>query len=210
LMSEVAQFQDWAAAYPPERRGGEWECDYDQWPNLYDAVLEFVDARPFSSWSAEELRAVLYAVARDNEIEHLAHEIRSLSTATLLALAAAAVEIGEPDAKWQLAEELGRIEEASAEAERLLLTLARDENEYVRRRSLAALARLGSLALEELALAAWQRPDENQQWARMMVLWCLHRVGSPHLEPLLTEAEQDERPNLSNFAKKVRRGEVDL
>jgi hypothetical protein len=54
LMSEVAQFQDWAAAYPPERRGGEWECDYDQWPNLYDAVLEFVDARPFSSWSAEE------------------------------------------------------------------------------------------------------------------------------------------------------------
>jgi hypothetical protein len=43
----------------------------------------------------------------------------------------------------------------------------------------------------------------------MMVLWCLHRTGSPHLETLLAEAEQDERPLLSEFAKKVRRGEVD-
>ena len=163
MMTEVAGFRDWAAAYPRESGHGEWECDYNHWPNLYDAVLEFADARPFASWSAEELRAVLYAVARGNEMQHLANEISS----------------------------------------------RRDENEYVRRRSLRALARLGSLALEELALAAWHRPDDNQEWSRMMVLWCLHRAGSPHLEPLLTEAEQDKRPYLSDFAKKVRRGEVE-
>jgi HEAT repeat protein len=207
-MPEVAWFMQWAAAIPPERRRGEWECDYPRWDDLYDAVLGFVSAVPFASWSAEEVQAVLFAVARDNEVQHFAREIRSRKPETLIALARAAIEGGERDARWQLAEELGQLGQGG-EPERLLLTLGHDECEYVRRRSLQSLARIGSPAVEELALAEWQRPDEHQQWARMMVLWCLHRVGSPHLAPLLAAAERDERQYLSDFAKKVQRGEVD-
>ena len=209
LITEVARFRRWAADYPEESRSGEWETDYDNWELLYGAVLEFVGTRPLPGWSAEELRAVLYAIARDNEIEYLAGEIRSRGAELLLALAGAAIDIDEPEAKWQLAEQLGHLEEAGAESEQLLLKLVRDESEYVRRRSLSALARLGSSRVEEIALAAWHRPDEHQQYARMVAMWSLHRVGSPHLETLLTEAEQDERPYLSEYAKKVRRGEVD-
>lgn len=120
----------------------------------------------------------------------------------LVALAREAIHKGERDNRWQLAEELGYLR--SADAERLLLMLARDEAEYVRRRSLKSLARLGSPAVEELALEAWHRPDPEQQWARMMALDVLEMIGSPKLEALLMDAEKDERKYLAEFAKGIR------
>lgn len=210
LLTEVARFRGWAADnYPPDQRNGEWECDYEQWGPLHEAVLAFVTARPLSSWSDEELRAVLYAVARDNEIQHLAREIRRRHPDLLVGLARAAVAVGERDDRWQLAEELGHLDRPGGEVEGVLLQLARDEDEYVRRRALGALLRLGSSAVEQLALEAWHRPDPDQEWARMMALACLFKVGSPHLEPLLAEAERDGRPYLSGYAERVRRGQVD-
>ena len=110
--------------------------------------------------------------------------------------------------KWQLAEELGQLGRADRETEDILVILASDADEYVRRRSLQALARLRFPKFEELASKEWDRADENQQWARMNVLWCLHRVGSPLLERFLADAEQDERPYLSDFAQEVRQGRI--
>jgi hypothetical protein len=208
LMPEVARFRQWASAIPTDRRRGEWECGYEHWGDLYSAVLGFVDAVPFEDWAPEQVAAVLFTLARDNELEHLADEVRRREPETLVALARAAVRSGERDARWQLAEALGQLGQRGGDAERVLLALARDEEEYVRRRSLQALARLSSPAVEELALAEWGRPDASQQWARMNVLWCLHRTGSTRLAALLTVAEQDAGVHLSDFAKKVRRGEV--
>jgi hypothetical protein len=122
LISEVARFRHWAAAYTPDW-GPEWECDYENWHDLYDVVLRFVNERPFASWTDVEIHALLYALARDNELQHIAEYILSCNVVTLIAITRAAVEIGEPDAKWQLAEELGHLEQAGAEAEQLLITL---------------------------------------------------------------------------------------
>ena len=208
LMTEVACFRQWADAYP-SKWSGEWECDYQEWGRLYEAVLEFISNRPIESWSADESAAILYAVARDNELQHLSGEIRCHHPKALIGLARAVTEAGEPVAKWQLAEELGQLGSCGDEVESLLKRFVNDENEYVRRRSLQSLARLNSLGLEELAMAEWDRPNQDQQWSRMGVLWCLHRVGSPHLEAKLVEAEKDDRPHLSGFARRVRRGEID-
>lgn len=204
LLTEVDRFRAWADNYPPGPRSGEWECDYGHWNELYAAVLNSVSASPPDVWPDEALQAVLYAIARDNECQYLAHEVRLHHPATLVALARAASSRSEPDAKWQLADELGHLGGDGGEADQLLLILARDEREYVRRRALAALARVGSPAVERLALEAWHRPDEHQAWARMIALDCLHRSGSPHLEPLLAEAERDERQHLRDFAKRIR------
>ncbi|MFO0970504.1 MAG: HEAT repeat domain-containing protein [Gemmataceae bacterium] len=203
LLTEVDRFRAWAKGYPEEQRSGEWECGYNFWGDIYDAVLEFTNVRPFESWSAVELETVLYAIARDNELEHLAGEIRRRHPDLLLKLAREAIRVGEKDNRWQLAEELGHISER-AEAERLLLILARDEAEYVRRRSLKSLARHRSPAVEELAMEAWRRPDPAQEWARMMALDCLEMIDSSRLEPLLAEAEKDDRLYLSQFAKSMR------
>ncbi|MEP7119562.1 MAG: hypothetical protein ABJE95_01585 [Byssovorax sp.] len=208
-MVEVARFREWAKGYPLEARSGEWECDYHDWHDLHDAVLEFFRSRRFESWSAAEVDAVLYAIARDNEIQYLARQVRQHHLALLIPLATAAAATGDRDSKWQLAEELGHLGQTGGEAERLLLLLARDGEEYVRRKSLQALASIGALATEELALFEWHRPDEDQQWARMMALDCLRRIASHHFDALLADAERDERPYLSAYARRLRMGEVD-
>jgi HEAT repeat protein len=169
--------------------------------------MEHVAASPPEVWSDEQLQAVLYALARDNEDEHLGEEIRLHHPTRLIALAKAALLGGEFDARWQLADQLGRLDSDRGEVERLLLALVRDEDEYVRRRALKSLARIDSPSAEQLALEAWHRPDEHQEWARMMVLDCLHRIRSPHLEHLLAEAERDERQHLRDFAKRLRQGQ---
>lgn len=206
-MTEVKRFRTWASGHFPGLRSEEWECDYGHWDDLYAAVLDHVAASPPETWSDEELQAVLYALARDNESKHIAEEIYHRHPATLVALANAALVRGEPDARWQLAEQLGHLGQAGDEVEQLLLSLASDEAEYVRRRALGALVRVGSPAVERLALEAWNRQDENQEWTRMMALDCLRRIGSPHFERLRAEAELDERQYLRDFAKRIRRGQ---
>jgi hypothetical protein len=41
----------------------------------------------------------------------------------------------------------------------------------------------------------------------MMALYCLHKLGSPRLEPLVAEAERDARQYLRGYAERIRRGE---
>ena len=112
--------------------------------------------------------------------------------------------MGECDDRWQLAVELGWLGE---ESEALLLTMVRDENEYVRRMALQSLLRIGSAAVEERALAMWHKPDAAQEWSRMMALYCLHSIDSPQLQELLAAAEADEREHLRAYAGRIRRGE---
>ncbi len=209
LLTEVARFQSWAEAFPLEQRSGEWECLYQEWALLYAAVRHLLSTRLLADWSQAELAAVLYAVARDNEDQILAHQIGVQYPQLLLPLAEAASESGEPEAKWQFAQELGQATAPADSVEPLLLIFSQDGSEYVRRQALCSLARIGSPAVETLALSEWQRPDDSQQWMRMMVLWCLHRVKSSHLDGFLRQAEQDERPYLSAYARRVSHGEVE-
>jgi HEAT repeat protein len=205
MMTEVGLFRAWADAYPHTGRNGEWECDYKRWPALWEAVLAFVANRPFNSWTETELQAVLYAIARDNEFQYLADEILEHHAELIPLLARAALRVGEWEARWQLTMELGQLGSAN---EPLLLEMARDEHEYVRRQALRSLLMIGSPAVEELALAAWHRPDQDQEYSRMMALYCLYKLGSPQLEPLLAVAEQDTRQYVRGYAERIRRGET--
>ena len=212
-MVEIGRFRTWAGSNPSATRSqeqpfyhsdGEWECDYPHWSELYAAVMAHTAANLAEDWSDEQSQAVLYALARDNEDEFLAQEIREQHPARLIALAKIAVVGGEFDARWQLAEQLGHLTGNLVDVEPLLLAFASDEDEYVRRRALRSLARKSSPEVEHLALEAWNRPDEQQEYARMMVLHCLHLINSPHLEPLLAEAELDEGKYLRNSANRIR------
>lgn len=199
---EVARLRGWASTVPPDRRRGEWECDYEGWPSLRSAFEAFLARRAPSEWTREETDDVLYAVARDNEDEVLASALAAYPEHLLVA-ALASVEGGERDAKWQLAEVLTHAvpERAHAVLERLSV----DDDDYVRRRVLLLLARLGSPLVEPLAERAWQSGDEHQ---RIAALGALHEVGSPRLDELLDEllarAEADGRPLLAGRARSVR------
>ena len=208
LLPEVERFRAWAAEHTAGPHSAEWECDYPDWENLYAAVLGFVATRPIGTWSTEELDAVLYSVARDNEDHYLSEEIADRHPALLLDLAEAAVPADEAEGKWQLAYELGQSEREPERRDAVLLKLARDENEYVRRRSLGALTRVKAATTEAVALEAWAHPDVYHEYSKMMALTALAYIGSSHLEHYLMEAERDTRQYLVAAAARIRSGDL--
>lgn len=208
LVREMVRFRAWAdAGIPTDCETCVWEWEYPDWHAFLDAAMHFVQTRPFQGWTPEELDAVLYALARDHEGEVLADECAERGADCLLHLAEAAIAKGECDARWQLATRLGRLEAPPGRAERVLLVLATDDEEYVRRRSIQSLARMGSAATEGLALEAWRRSDGDQEHARMSALWCLRRIGSEQLSRLLVEAERGDQAHLRDYALRLRSGE---
>jgi hypothetical protein len=208
LKVEAERFRAWAASYPEEQRGGEWEGGYDAWPELYAAVFEFAGKLPFDQWSSNQTKDLLFVLARDNETQYIARELRRQHPELLVPLTRVSIAMGEEDSRWQLAEEIGWLGTTGVPVEQLLLALANDESEYIRRRALQSLARILSPATERVALTEWNRPDPAQEWARMNALHVLNTLRSPHLESLLADAELDEREHLSAFARRMRNNET--
>ena len=203
LINQVQHFKHWASKYSSSERYGEWECDYPDWIKLYKTFLEFIATySSISEWSPELLDLVLYTLARDNECQHIANQLREDYPEVLIQLAALSIKLGEPDAKWQLAQELGKLPSSKAETETILVELAHDSDEYVRRQALMSLAKIKSEFTESLVLKSWYQPHENQEWLRMAALWCLNKINSPHFEALRLDAEIDSRSYLSEYAKK--------
>ncbi len=197
LQIEVGKFKAWAETYPLADRYGEWECDYSNWGDLYEAVNNFLTS-DLHGWSAEDLNMLIYAIARDNECENI---IRKLSTDQVFFLAEAATATSvEPDAKWQLVVALGDYP-GDLRTERLLLVFADDPDEYVRRRALVELGNIGSEQLEILVSRAWKT---GEQYQRMACLHALYTAKSPHLAPFIELAEEDGREYLSAMAQRIK------
>jgi HEAT repeat protein len=188
LRTEVEKFEVWASTYP-EERSGEWECDYSEWDELHAAALSFISSLPAEEWSPENVRDLLYAIARDNEIEYLAEEVAK-DVDVLLRLSELALSSSEVDAKWQLAVQLGSLSDRRQEAEPLLLRFVDDPDEYVSRRALLSLGLLKSARAEDLAERAWRTGHEYQ---RIAALWVLKNVASVRLADYIQQAMEDGR-----------------
>lgn len=203
FLEAVDRFKTWASGIPENERYGEWECDYPDWAEIYASWKDLIADIPIQQWNQPLMDIALYAIARDNECQVLANEVPRES---LRAVVEAACTCSEPDARWQLAVELG---EPPGDGEDLLLKLANDENEYVRRRAVQSLARLGSPAAAKLAVREWDQADVDFPWSRMNALWVLHRVSDPSLEAYLARAQESPNSLLREYADKVRRGDVE-
>jgi hypothetical protein len=189
LVQAVSEFRLWAAVYPTEDRAAEWEAEYPEWSSLTTTFCNFLDASIPSDWDEQQEELLLYALARDNEMEVLKDELISRPI-HLIALARGASLSSEPDARWQIADALGSVEANDSEVAPLLEPLLRDADEYVSRRALIALTRRGSSDLAFWATRAWDTGDEYQ---RMAALDALAACNSPLLPSYLDQADTDGR-----------------
>lgn len=205
--AEVERFRAWAdnSPVPPTARNGEWACGYEGWARLYTAFDAFISEVPCREWSDATTQTVLYAIARDSDNCHLARSVATRSD-DVLCLAERAITSPEWDAKWQIAAKLGRLSSTSPQAEKLLLRFAEDDDEYVRRCALLALADIGSLHVTDLVEAAWNTRVEWDEYPRMAVLYALWKINAPQLNHYLTLAEADGRPSLIEYAARIRSG----
>lgn len=210
VIEAVDRFRRWADAHYPGRSTDYWVFEYDGWDELHAAVTQFVEDVPIGRWTNEQTRAVLDAIHYNDEHLYLAREIARRRPDLLIPLANASMSVGSGYAvRWQLAEQISLMPDSTADREQVLLKFASDEDEYVRRQALKALARIGSSAAEGLALKAWSDETDAQQWSRMMALWVLRHVGSTHFARLLADAERDSREHLASYAVKLRDGDVE-
>ena len=190
-MCEVERLREWTATVAADQRRGEWECGYTGWTELYTAWNDFLGAFPPSTWTEAETEGAIYALARDNEVEHLSKSLARLPACEIVHAARVTERVGEPDARWQIAAALGKVADHAEErscVEPYLLKLAADPEEYVRRRALESLVRIRSGQAERLALTAWNEAPEDMPWSRMMALWALKQTQSRSFDPLLREA----------------------
>lgn len=198
LAREICRFKSWAAETAGEPRSGEWECGYAHWPAFYDALSRFIATVETENLSPTAVSELLYGLARDNECEHVGALLADRPE-LLLAVAKAALEAAEPDAKWQLCARLAKVDDSRRDdAEQLLLVFVRDDDEYVSRRALLALSQLQSPQVEALAERAWAT---THQYQRIAALWALHAVASPALGDYLARARQDGREYLVQNAE---------
>ncbi len=143
LSREIAKFRTWAEIRLKEGASGahihadaEWECDYPDWANLYEAIEGFLRATERRKLSSAELELLLYALARDNEDERIMETLGQFPDA-VIQLAQVAFGYPDSDARWQVAVLLGK--EGSAKAVALLRRFLTDNTEYVQRRARIAL-----------------------------------------------------------------------
>ncbi|WKZ87325.1 HEAT repeat domain-containing protein [Ralstonia pickettii] len=197
LHEEVGKFKAWAASLLPHQR----DCGYDQWQSLWDAAIAVLESIPPDEWSERCRADLILAIARD-EVEWIADQLGGKPD-TLLALARLAIDSSEPDAKWQIAAQLGTLSTHKEKAEEVLLRLVDDSDEYVSRRALLALGALKSQHAEHLAERAWLTGHEYQ---RIAALWVLKDVAQSKLPQYLRLADEDGRKYVVENARKCAKG----
>lgn len=194
------KFSRWAASQLESERSGEWEMDYEHWPEATRAVSDLLDAIQPEELSGAIATQLLYLLARDNESEFLKDELVA-RPAHLLSIAGAALGSDEPDARWQVAVALGGVGAPDADVVPILEKFLEDQDEYVSRRALMAFARRKSTNVDPWAIRAWETGDQYQ---RMATLDALARSGSKLLVTYLDSAEVDGREYLVRFARELR------
>src|SRR5579884_1252922 len=149
--NETKRFERWAnREYPNLPRHGEWECEYWEWQALYSSCRAHLDTYTPQEWTEDDSDMLLYVLARDNEVQLIQSELENRPE-HLAALAKLALSIPcDRDARWQLADSLGKV--AIAGRESLLEQYFGDGDEYVRRRALLSLGRIGSSKVDVLAV----------------------------------------------------------
>jgi hypothetical protein len=199
-------FRAWTevSPVPQAERSGEWAASYPGWAKLYAAFDAFMARSHCREWSNATTDLIIYAVARDSDINHLIKSI-ARDPDDLLCFAERASASPEEDAKWQIATELGHLSSDVQQVEAMLLKYVNDSDEYVRRCALLALAAIGSPVAEELAERAWACGSEYQRVDILYILWSTH---SAKLDQYIASAEADPSQYVADYATQLRSGNV--
>jgi len=204
LFIEINRFDQWAQSQydiPQNDIGGEWECNYEQWNDIYNAFENFLRETDPNQWSDNEKERLVYIIARDNEIGRLTD---ILPEPALIVLAKHAIGHGNRDDKWQLATHLHKLSDRQL-AETLLDAFVNDEDEYVSRRALMELAKVQSDKVEHYAELFWNRSKygDMDEYQKMAVLYALKEINSKQLNKYIRLAKQDGRRYLVENAIKI-------
>lgn len=194
LKAEVNRFCEWADS--TTHRSAEWETEYPNWESLWKASEETLAKIKISP---EDIRLLLYVIARDNECERV-KEMLSEYPKNGMALAFSARGYSDSEARWQIADFLGT--QCNSKSEQFLRAYFADSNEYVRRRAMLAMVNVDRGSAEAMALFSLKSTEEN---ARLAAIRTLAKLESKELEKALTQLESDSSELVKSAVLEIRR-----
>ena len=204
LFTEIDKFDNWAQSQfdiPQDEIGGEWECNYENWDEIYKSFTKFISSTEPKTLTDSEKQRLLYIIARDNETQYLSS---ILDGQFLITLTEYSIVCGNRDDKWQLAVQLHRLVDRQ-KALMLLEKLVNDDEEYVTRRSLMELAKLKSEKVEYYSEKFWHKDKygEMEEYQKIAVLHSLKAFNSSHLDNYIKLAKQSGQKYLIENAEKI-------
>ncbi len=201
---EIDRFDNWAQSQfdvPQDDIGGEWECNYENWDDIYKSFENFITIANPNELTGKQKNRLLYIIARDNEIGYLS---RILDNQFLTILTEQSIADGHRDDKWQLAVQLYKLTDRE-KALAFLEKLVNDDDEYVNRRSLLELAKLKSEKVEFYAEKFWNKNKYGQmeEYQKIAVLHSLKIINSKLLDNYIELAKQSGQMYLIENAEKI-------
>jgi hypothetical protein len=196
IFTEIKRFRQWTTLTPTK---GYSEDEYTGWNKIYSCFEKFLNIH-FSFWNDNQIKDILYIIAKDRD-DDLARKIAK-DEQRLFFLSKQSLKYGE--AKWQLVIHLHDCTDKIT-AEEILKLFVQDEDEYVNRRALITLAKLGSKQTETYCKIAWDRDlyGERQEYQRIAVLYSLAIINSALLPSYIALAKSDGRQNLLKCAIEI-------
>ncbi|MBL7733612.1 MAG: hypothetical protein JNM88_20750 [Chitinophagaceae bacterium] len=219
LSNLVSDFRQWRSANYTKEQIAENSCDdpsFPAWQAIEDVFEESINSVNFSTLDKDDLKHLLYLIARNWDIGSLLnwyndnlpfHCLQNdLTEDNLLILAKAAAETeGEEyvDAKSTIAACFKKLGTLSSSAENVLLQLYYQDHEYTKRQALLSLGYFRYANITSLLEKSWMIDD---QWHKIS---CLHIINDylkddALLMEYINKATIEDGDELMHYIEKLR------
>jgi HEAT repeat protein len=189
---ELDQFWEWQELTSEEYASGKkyLKCEefyYPKWINLTEYADKAIEMIRQGDKSLILINLILEMMAIDNEDEIVMENCEQLlETEYIKDISEAAKRFPIYEARWQIAELLGRSDNDNCK--RYLLDFVRDEHKYVQRRALISLSRIYPQKAEEISIEKLTDPDD---YLRLVSIRVLKEMDSKYLPKAVKLLEND-------------------
>ncbi|WP_432664461.1 HEAT repeat domain-containing protein [Wukongibacter baidiensis] len=205
LKKELDLYWKWSRIDEEKYSNNEWiiefeEWEYPNWNRLMELASKAISNIENGEASKNLVVDVLTVMALDNEVENLLDECELiLSDKALECVAQCALEHCQWQARWQVAELLGRKNDIFWE--KFLLKFINDPNKYVERRALISLSRLSPNIAQEIA---FEKIKDEDDYLRLVALRTLKELSSPKLKEAVEILKDDSFTYIQNEINIIR------
>lgn len=205
LHFKVNQFKAWTKKNYPgfaeDNDNGEW-CFCDEFYDMYAYSLTIIRQIAANAATEQMIDDLLYVIARDNEREIIAEELKGHS-AWFALLCRRSLDTGYINAQWQFAKHLPSCKD-NDDFKEIIYAFLDTGDEYTERMALRSLADIYPEQAERYAIEFWERNKyEYDEYQKIMVLHVLYQIHSPKLPHYLALAEASEYEYLRQNAETI-------
>lgn len=207
LKNELNNFWMWANQTPHEYAKNGWmlkqeEWEYPNWDMLIKLTIEAIKAVCNGEKTKELIDCILEVMALDNEDEQILDECEEkLTFNDLLYLVQIAILHIQREARWQIAELLGRYK--NNDTTEFLRRLIGDDDKYVQRRALLSLTKVNICQAEEICLTKLTDEDD---YLRLVSLRILREIKSDFLEQAISTLKNDKFQYIQKEIEEIKMG----